>query len=225
MKQLLIISNSILLGIVLFMACGRNSGQPLALQGDSCLTKACNELRSISAFGAEEKISWRLAKEMSKSYAADAGKNYINNGSSITQIQDALSVTFSLEKLKQIIYLIEQNICKKNCDTIYRMGIRFYFAKYPAVVGPGSAYSDLKTLPADYANKHTLFLTPAYLKNNQWFDFDPFSSRRCPGPGSFDSSKYVLFMPAPGSSTTTDQDNHGGIAPPPDGGTFPTNEY
>jgi len=225
MKKLLMISNGVLLLIILFLACDRKSGRSVVLQGDSCLLKNCNELLTYTSFGEEEKITWDLAREMSRAYAADAGKNFINEGERVTKMQDALSVTFSLQKLKQLIWLIEKKTCRSGCDTSYRIGIRFYFAKYPAVVGPASAYSDLRTLPLSYANKHTLFMTPAYLKNDQWYDFDPFGRRGCPGQGSFDSSRTMLFMSAPGAGTTTDQDNHGGIAPPPDGGTFPTTEY
>lgn len=225
MKTFLALSNGILLLIILFLACDRKGGRPVSLQGDSCLTNACNKLINSVVLGEEEKISWSLAKYMADSYAADNGKKFINDGSRITKMEDALSVTFSVEKLKLLIWQIEQKTCRRGCDTSYRLGIRFYYAKYPSVVGPSSPYTDLRNLPAEYANKHTLFMTAAYLKNDRWFDFDPFGRNGCPGAGPADSSRYMFFTVTPGTSTPGDQDNHGGIAPPPDGVTFPITEY
>lgn len=81
-------------------------------------------------------------------------------------IEDAHSVWFDLPTLKNFVAeieahaeLIDQNV--KDTD----LGIRFYYAAYPAV--PESS------VPAEYAKRHTLVMIPTKKLNNLNYDFNP----------------------------------------------------
>lgn len=85
-------------------------------------------------------------------------------------IEDAHSVWFDLPTLKSFVAeieaqakLIDQNV--KDVD----LGIRFYYAAYPAVPEP--------SVPTDYANRHTLVMIPTKKMNNFNYDFNPFENK------------------------------------------------
>jgi len=85
-------------------------------------------------------------------------------------IEDAHSVWFDLPTLKSFVAEIEaqaklfdQNV--KDVD----LGIRFYYAAYPAVPEP--------SVPTEYANRHTLVMIPTKKMNNLNYDFNPFENK------------------------------------------------
>lgn len=85
-------------------------------------------------------------------------------------IEDAHSVWFDLPTLKSFVAeieaqakLIDQNV--KDVD----LGIRFYYAAYPAVPEP--------SVPTEYANRHTLVMIPTKKMNNLNYDFNPFENK------------------------------------------------
>lgn len=234
MKKLLIASNILLLGIIGFQACNSNSGPGIiGPTPDSCLTKFCKPYFDRDLGG---KIDNKMIEQMSKDYHNDGGKNFINNTCDVIHDPhntartgarpDALSVVFDIEKLKNLIYQMEEKACHYKCDTSTKLGIRYYFIKYPCDLGPSRNKGDgLDGLQADLSNKHSLVMVPVYKNKiktkNEWYDYDLWSSKKgnC-FPPIFIPGDDVVFkdgiLPDAG-------DNHGGIGPPPDPGTFPTN--
>jgi hypothetical protein len=161
-KKVLIISNVALLGIILFISCNKTELGEAPVSPKYC--KPCTD-HSGTHF---EGISGNLAKSMFTDYK--------NENQPLLQLddgtEDANRIWFSLEALKNFIWKIEEAACKHPCIRPLNLGIRIYYAKYPANMN----HPELNTLPDNYAKHHTLFMVPTYqdMSNNdiQW-DFDP----------------------------------------------------
>jgi len=169
-------------------------------------------------------IDFTSLAEMSRKYAEDPGKGRISG----TKQQDALSMTFDLEKIKTLIWQIENSVCKNGCDK-RQLGIRYYYVKYPETVGTNEAPESLRGIDPSEKNRHALVMVPAYWDETakQWKDFDIWNSRRpekCysrfPSPPSIGPDTIRAGL----TGTNGDGgDNHGGIGPPPDPGYFTGN--
>jgi hypothetical protein len=218
MKKLLITVNLLLLGIILFMACNHQTGT----DGDSiynppskCRSRMCKDYSNIELRGI---ISADVIQKMSLAYAADPGKSKINYKpeGGPKQANDALSLVFDLEKIKNFIWHMEDAVCRAGCDSTQQIGIRFYYIKYDTTKLP----EELKSQFSKNLDKHSLVMVPAYKFKDEWYDFDYKNVK----PGcKFDKIALSLnkFVAA-GLINPGDGDNHGGIAPPPDPGTYPT---
>lgn len=144
--------------------------------------------------------------------------------------QDALCIWFELDKIKSIVSQIENSVCGKDCKNQLRLGVRIYYAKYPAETGTTRAPEDLRLLPADYAGRHTVFLVGTYDRKGEHIDFDPQNVGNKCEPTPYTKlleqagKKYKIMglsKAIVGVSDTTV--NHGDLMPPPDGtGIFPT---
>lgn len=242
MKKLLIASNILLLTIICFMACNpstqNNSKTAIVQPLDPCMRQFCKVYPA--SYLNNSRIKGDLIKSMSDSFAADPGKGYISSSAGVFfpgginpnimkagangAVRDALSVVFDIEKLKTLIWLMDSAFCKASCDTTKELGIRFYYIKYPSTIGTSNSPEDLGGIKAENRNKHSLVMVPVYRKRNmpgaEWYDYDLWSLE----PGCF----HKIFLP----NTSEFQfwgigpdpgDNHGGIGPPPEPGTFPTN--
>ena len=228
MRKLLIASNVLLLVIILLQATSQVSPDKSTMRSsnlpDPCSSRICKDYTHIELPGM---INGQLAKSMSEAYARDQGKAYITPGplGSKVRTPDALSISFELEKIKNLIWKIEHSVCRVGCDTSVKLGIRIYYAKYPSSLGAQSRpQDDLTGLPREYANKHTVFMTGVYKKNNQWIDFD---FNKVSSGCKFESiavslNKFSFWGLLEGQDNSGD--NHGGIAPPPAPGTFPTQQ-
>ena len=238
MKKILIATNIVLLGIVIFQYVNSNNQLvatvPPPLCTDTCFKKMYKPYEAIELPG---RVRGYLIKQMSDSYKADLGKSLINTvclsvppNPNITAksglLPDALSVTFNIEQLKNLIYRMEIAACRFDCDSV-QLGIRYYFIKYPCEVGPNRRERDgLEALPASVAGKHSLVMVPAVKVRQpngtwEWIDYALWSSKKgdC-FPKIYISGEDEIFtldgsFPDPG-------DNHGGVGPPPNPGTFPT---
>jgi hypothetical protein len=241
MKKLLIATNIMLLVIISFMACNSNqqdSSKTATLTvANSCMQRFCKTYSSSDL--TNSRIRGDLIRSMSDSYANDLGKGYIS-GSGITfdtgvfntarttpngKSRDALSVVFDIEKLKTLIWLMDSTFCARNCDATKEMGIRFYYIKYPPNLGTPNGPEDLAGLKAENRNKHSLVMVPVYRTKNmptaEWYDYDLWTSKE----GCFNK----IFLLGGGESQAwgigpDPGNNHGGIGPPPEPGTFPTNQ-
>jgi len=244
MKKILVATNILLLGIIVFYACNpnpsgvRNPTEPDVAVNNDCLPRSLSapltseEDGSIDAF---------LAQRISQNYANDPYKGFIYNPFEATtdvgtarasRIQDTRSVWFDLRKLKSIISSIENSVCDNNCKIPLKLGIRVYFAKYDPVVGPSSTNDDLKNLLPTYGNRHTVFFVATYDggKGNH-IDFDPMNVGNQCTPTPFKQlllntqGNYRVNTLGKQRIFTADStvENHGDLMPPPDGtGTFPT---
>lgn len=210
--------NCLLIGIILFQAC--NSSKiitPATPHSNPCLR--CDEVSLADLHGM---VSYETALKLSEDYVSDSGKKLIWKGGDKTNRPDTRNVWFSLPKLKAFIGYVEQQACLAKCEKSKRLGIRVYFAKYP-----GSNNTPLGILPDGYQNHHTVFFTATYYdaaaKMN--VDFDPAHVKTgCGFSPIHDPLKDSVFMAIPLlGSAGGDQQNHGGLVPPPDGkGAFPT---
>lgn len=165
-------------------------------------------------------LSGSTLRALSQLYLRDLAKSKVNYASDPeTTINDAMSICFDLKKMKELIYRIERTACKSGCDDGKQLGIRFYYIKYPETVGPDGTYSDLRLVPEECANKHSIAMVPAYKDGDFWYDFEfEIPGKECKLSKASDNSKHI------GLIVLGDGTNHGGIAPPPDPGTFPTND-
>jgi hypothetical protein len=237
MKKILLFLNIILVAIIGFMA--RNSNYTAAttsIQPDSCLLKFCNVRSELTGM-----IDGALLKAMSESYANDPGKAYITRKvgrpgdlqNSYGKERDGWSMVFGLEKLKTLIWQMQKNACDNHCDPAMELGVRFYYIKYPSNTGSLGYPSSLKGLGAEVKDKHALVMVPCYRnnifnntvnnKNHQWYDYDLWGGR----PGCFNRIDTARFgdprFKVMGGIGGDFGDNHGGVSPPPEPGTFPTN--
>jgi hypothetical protein len=216
MKKVLIITNLLSIGLCLFIAC--NSKTPEAANASSA-GRTCTDCFSPKIANLEGLISYTLAVKMSKEYADDKEKKFVCVNQQLTQTEDARQVWFSLKKLKNYIAFVEQQTCLANCDTTKRLGIRIYYAKYPTKEYMENPNHGLTVVPSDYANHHTIFLSPTYYDgvSKKNIDFDP----RTISPGCkllpIDPKSKVWLV-----SPSDNEQNHGNLAPPPEGsGAFP----
>lgn len=162
-------------------------------------------------------VAYTTALSMHLDYKNDDGKKYVWDNSRKMNIEDATSVWFDLPKLKRLIGYIENSMCTNGCKDSTRLGIRFYYAKYPDADRMASL-EDLKMLPANYAHRHTLFLVPTYWDPSAGadVDFDPMQVKKgCIFKNHIDSVKGRVWMalPVPDGSGT-DATNHGSMIPP-----------
>lgn len=202
---------SILL-MVLLASCIDDGGtdNPPPKDSDSCAGKICKNYGNEMPRGMLDGETIQL---LSRNYAADKGKAFVDYEVNQSSIPDALSVTFSLEEIKKMIWQMEYKACKSGCSSKQPLGLKFYFIKYPDLKDPASVSESLRDLPVSYSGKHSIVMVPAYEQNDIWYDYDPdYLGEDC------------AFKPLkPGSGLAGKGLNHGGIAPPPDPSTFPTN--
>jgi hypothetical protein len=240
MKKLLIATNIMLLVIISFMACNsnqQNSSKTTAInQTSSCMDRFCK--RYPVEYLNSSRIRADLIAEMSDSFANDLGKGYITGSGSIVvdggghstakiaangMTRDALSVVFDLEKIKTLAWLMDSAFCAGNCPD-KEMGIRFYYVKYPSTLETQKSPDELNGLKATERNKHSLVMVPVYrtknMPNAEWYDFNLWPLKAgCFTRIYLGNSEFPAYGIGPNPG-----DNHGGIGPPPDPGTFPTSE-
>lgn len=241
MKKILIATNVLLLGIIFFIGCNSTDKKdPAKKPAESGITETgivpiqkCTNIitRAYDGSEIEGTIDAFVAKEMSQAYARDAYKKFIwpGEGNRATQ-QDARCIWFELDKMKSIISQIENSVCGNECKNQLKLGVRIYYAKYPAETGTNRAPADLRFLPADYAGRHTVFLVGTYDKKGVHIDFDPANVEDKCEPTPYaklleqTGKKYKIMGLSKAVIALRDTTvNHGDLMPPPDGsGIFPT---
>jgi hypothetical protein len=226
MKKLLLAVNIMLLAAILFQACNKKpkANPDVPLTNETC-TGVCKDYSGMPLPGIVTDNT--LITKLSTDYANDMGKGNLTgllDPAGLPQ-KDALSVCFSLEQLKNLIFKLEVAACKAKCTD--PLGIRFYYIKYPSTVGTADAPADLNGLNVDCANKHSLIMVPAHYNNGYYHDFNiSGSGSGCnfilyASKSTSDSLHPVAGIMAPTSGSTGS--NHGDLGPPPAPGTYPTN--
>jgi hypothetical protein len=243
MKKILIATNIVLVGIILFQSCNNgSSGRASATSiPDTCLSRLCKNYDTVRLKGT---INGEVLDSLSNLYYKDVFKSFISdlenevvdeNNTARTCItkpnwpngrrRDAMSMFFDLEKIKNFIWQVERSVCKSGCDTSIKLGVRFYYIKYPNNI---AGIDGLEGVPPDYKDKHALAMVPIYQNktDSKWYDFyfKPNESiigpcvfyrpLRDPGDGNF-----VTYALLGGDGDGT---NHGGVGPPPEPGTYPS---
>lgn len=134
--------------------------------------------------------------------------------------EDAQSVWFDLETIKEFIYHLEMN-AKQNNVSSDALGLRFYYASYPDTNWEN--YQDLNGLPTTYKKHHTIVAVSTIRRKDLDMDFDPTN------PLTYNTNltdieeysdpaaKLPVISPSRSSRSTsqrTGAQNHGSLIPP-----------
>lgn len=186
---------------------------------DPCLTSSGNQFHYMDG---------DLLRRMARDYRSHYQKKITNAYSAsarIDSITDASSIWFSLDSLKRFIGEIEYNVCKnKKGPGKLELGIRIYYAKYPST-GALSPYKDLKDVPPEFENVHTVFMVPTFDKiidvgKLQHVDFAPQYELSPAGEPitiealQKDPVKFKQLLIMGVNSGRYPALNHGGVCPP-----------
>jgi hypothetical protein len=234
MKRIAIALNAVLVGIIVIQACNSSNNadknnNKISLCPDPCRhCKAYNDNDPIPG-----EVKGDVVQILSDAYNADFAKSHItgselhpndpHNTARVATSRDALSLVFDLDKIKNLVWKMEQAVCTHGCDTSVKLGIRFYYVKYSMdslEKMPSSMQQVIRANP----NKHALVMVPVFKRrtDTEWYDFDYTAVlngcrfERIPG-----RERGEIFY---GVGITGGGDNHGGVGPPPEPGTYPTNQ-
>lgn len=219
MKKLLIITNLLTLSLWIYTSCTPN------IRSLRC--KDCNWFCY--------NYNNQPLEEMPYQAVNTVMDNYKNRWITKFNENDTRWVWFSLNRLKHMIYLIEQTGCNK-CLPKSELGIRFYFIEYPDKTQLDNMNNDSKNyfanLSSDYYRKHNLLLVPTHgvLVNGkfQHIDFDIKSTRsNCRYTSikdiidvyakekTLERAKFSIFTASSGDPNEYTVMNKGGMGPPP----------
>ena len=243
MKKILITTNAVFIGIIIFLGCNKTdltaAGDKAGISSNKSAVSTqidtktpcpgCYEYTDVGFKG----VSTQTAFTMSN--------NYKTINQPLLQIDEAIddanSIWFSLESLKNFIWKIEEAACKNNCRNTLGLGLRLYYARYP--VSLDGYDGDFDELSTDFVQHHTLFIVPTFQDagNSQvHWDFDPwhwgdnpckpismaqwFNSGPVPGHKPFGDDKSLIFsinedqyFRGP-NGTLSSVMNHGDLIPP-----------
>lgn len=243
MKKISLLSNMVLAAIILFISCNKTD---LSTSGGTNGTDA-NTAAGMKT-GQTSKVSCPACRDYSTvplngmlaSTAKVISENYKSENQPLLQISpgndDANSVWFSLETLKNFIYKIESAACQKGCSDRLHLGLRLYYAKYPVSNAMGE-YDDLQGVDTDFGQHHTIFMIPTYqtdVNSPDHIDFDPWHWGNNPckptsmsewfsllGDKPFGNDNSLIFSLNEDQYFTTSQGgitpsalNHGDLIPP-----------
>lgn len=222
MKKFLYVSNFILIGVIFFQACNSSNSQTVSnlsfQQGfDSCQKLMCKSYPDNPPAGV---ISDGLLTDLLKLYQKDKGKSYITRThGEINPVEDARSIWFPLDKIKHYIWYIEHHVCEAGCYDKMKLGLRFYYIKYPDNLKGPDVPLEIRSLPASYAGHHSLVMVPGYIYKNKLIDFDPASLTQGCNPRRLHLHNQVTDTVRIGltlreTGIDINGENHGGIEPP-----------
>lgn len=183
----------------------------------------CDVCKDSTSYPAFNYLEVKTIKDMAKLYQGPLNLRRLVTQSNGNNVDDANSIWFPLDALKQFIWEIQKDTCGKACDGLpLELGVRIYYARYPKVdsvdVSGKEVYPDLNNIvSSEYENMHTAFLIPTYDSSGYQKDFDPryFDPKnRCSfttiNPDAWPAAKRILVL-APSNYTAK---NHGGLCPP-----------
>jgi len=217
-------------------------GQPLWWLGSICIVsffcltypstnqhaKKVNTSSSLQ-LNYQEKVPYKDLLRMTAKYR-DQRQEIINDtfsGSGFGKygagFSDSRYITMDLQKLKDFIYYVEDQVKENNLDIDFK-GVRIYPVVYPAT--GTSAY--FNSIQSEYRNHLSTVLVPTFLdEHGDYIDFDP--DLFMPAQNSTKNLPKSLFKP----SNMTEEEfmdwlfgendtvravtvlNHGGLCPPP----------
>lgn len=139
-----------------------------------------------------------------------------------TGLNDAYSIWFSLESLKEFSYHIENEFNQNNQtnSTIADLGVRFYYSSYPDRT-QWTKFPDLIDFGNDpatsnYGKLHTLIMVPTLDKDGYNYDFNP--SDVATYVNGIDvnaaSTGSIISMGSSNVNKKTNSKNHGNMCPP-----------
>jgi hypothetical protein len=236
MKRIALALNALLIGIIVIQACnaGNNTGQNVT-NIDPCRAIHCKPYGDDVRLQGEVDVD--IVRILSEAYAADYPKSHITGSGSrpvdphnterVAPGADGLSTIFDLEKIKNLIWKMEEAVCTHGCDTSVKLGIRFYYIKYAMdSINNSNITESMKLVMRANPNKHALVMVPVFKRTTdaEWYDFDfkrgvsaNCKFERISSRGHNSEFYYGLGVLGGG-------DNHGGVGPPPEPGTYPTDQ-
>jgi hypothetical protein len=223
MRTLFFTLNLLLAGIIIFVSCQKtDAGVTTARPCPDCTDHTRSRFTGI---GTETAI------QLSEDY-----KNMNQPRLLIDETHtDANSIWFSAETMKNFLWKIEQEACRRGCGESLKLGLRLYYGRYPTIQGMNDN-DDLEALPDNYQQHHTLFIVPTFqdaLNPQTHHDFDPWHWGK-PGctpksmeewfstgnPKPFGAEKSLIFSMGEtqyfksANGGLTAGMNHGGLIPP-----------
>lgn len=182
-------------------------------------------LKPLVSKGKNSQMNYSLVHEMIANYRNNQLRAIENSGDPLLA-NDAQSIWFSLETLKNFILTIENAVAEKLGNSNKNLGIRFYYAAYPEISKWDQPnYKDLKDLLNDpitrmYEKKHTLVMIPTIeTATNTNTDFNQLDVKTYVNGFNDDldlqkNNSYETL--AKSSSTSIIAQNHGSLIPPAD---------
>lgn len=228
--RLLTVAVSMIAGVALWKAGEALAGkrQTLAASSktncDSCDYSTPKQVTTISV---------NAALQMSRLYYEN--RLLGNNTGFDNANPDSRSVWFGLQTLKNFIWKIESEACKDSCLKNNELGVRIYFAEYPAanILANNPDYSGVNIA---YARRHTIFMVPTFGLATSGspivdYDFNPWALNRKNGCQLLDSARNrhntLIISPDPLIQTgilmpDINAMNHASMIPPgkPEGAVF-----
>jgi hypothetical protein len=229
MKKIAIALNAVLVGIIVMQACNPKNKSQISI----CPPDSCRHYKPYNNVELPGVVKADVVQMLSQAYYHDAGKAFItgsefhpldpHNTARAASSRDALSMIFDLEKVKNLIWKMEQAVCTSGCDTSLKLGIRFYYIKY-AMDSLAKLPYEMQQIVRANPNKHALVMVPVFKRtqDTEWYDFDytaVINGCKFLPVGRLGTDD-VFF----GIGITGSGDNHGGVGPPPEPGTYPTNQ-
>jgi hypothetical protein len=173
-------------------------------------------------------INYETAKGLFDNYNKDKKGMFVYNGKEEVLVpgEDSKSVWFSLDRLKNFIWHIENQNCENPNHCTDSLGLRIYFGRYPDLYHHQSVTEEgLNNVPKEYSFRHTLFMVPTYKDENTgiYRDFYP-GGKDCRTALNLlpthifaeqiitDITPYIFLFDV--SGPTGDSQNHGGLIPP-----------
>lgn len=140
----------------------------------------------------------------------------IQNSATNTVQNDAQSIWFDIETLKNFIADIENQTQSNAENSVNNLGIRFYYAAYPEQSKWGKVgYEGLSDVTQSYAKRHTLVMIPTINVDGIDKDFNPIDKNTFNGFNDvlITNSNYQILSASNNALSTTAR-NHGALMPP-----------
>ena len=175
---------SIIIALLIFLGISVTTNILSQIGEDLCVDYSSKEMNTLSA---------GVVHEIVNGYR-DRQRRYIKSADPATIGTEA--IWFDLETIKKFIYHLEVN--SKSFDNSISsadLGLRFYYASYPALIAPQDP--ELGDLSGKgYEKRHTLVAIPTKRIGNEDIDFNP-----------LDFDTYTLGLKATGKYDRTETDD------------------
>lgn len=189
---------------------------------------ACYSCTNYDSVQPLQKLNAVMLQEMANMYYRNMSSSTLPFSGPFNNT-DARSIWFDLDSVKHFIWEVENMVCKNKCsenkaNTMAGLGLRIYYSRYPQT-NASSRFTQLGGLPANYTNRHTLFMVPTYDSiPGEHIDFDPykFDAGRCgylPLQTGTEAAPVFItalagVMSKPPGANSQEALNHGGLCPP-----------
>lgn len=164
-------------------------------------------------------LSEDLIREMVVGYRSNQLR-HINSamsgyGMNEEEFTDSQIITFDLESIKKFIYHIETNQQIMSLDENKTLQLAFLYSKYPSFKKRKISFDEeLRNLPPDYSDRHTLIIMPGYVEDgkNYIMKIPDTTNNMSHGSPPTNEVRYIIALTIEGKNTSAL--NHGSLIPP-----------